>query len=368
MIVAIIFALLLFASVVFHFISPWQISPLGSNWGSIDDTLSFTFLVTGIFFVAIVAFMIFCIYKYQAKPGRRSEYQREDKKLENRLIWITTAGICLLLAPGLIVYSDFVHVPDDAAEFEALGEQWTWSYRLPGDDQIFGRTSINLMDDINSFGIDPEDPNGQDDIIVMGNKMHLLLDQPIKVNLRSKDVLHDFYVPEFRGKMDLIPGQITYFWFTPTVEGTFDLACAEYCGVGHYNMRGQMVVEGEQDYNEWLASQKTFAQVLAGGEGEGLVEQGERLALNRGCLACHSIDGSPALGPGWKDMYGRYEKLTDGSEVLVDEAYLIESIVEPNAKMVDGYPPVMVAYDFSQEQLDALLAYMVSLSSIEIAN
>ena len=88
MIVAIIFALLLFASVVFHFVSPWQISPLGSNWGTIDATLSFTFLVTGIFFVAIVAFMIFCVYKYQTKPGRRSEYQREDKKLENRLIWM----------------------------------------------------------------------------------------------------------------------------------------------------------------------------------------------------------------------------------------------------------------------------------------
>ncbi len=317
--------------------------------------------------MAIAGFMVYCVWKYRTTPDRRSEYQREDKKLENRLIWVTTIGICALLAPGLIVYSDFVHVPEDAVEFEAVGEQWKWSYRLPGEDNVFGLTSINYMDDVNGFGIDPNDPNGQDDILI-ANTMHILKDQPVKVNLRSKDVLHDFYVPEFRAKMDLIPGTVTYFWFTPTVAGGYDIACAEYCGIGHFNMRGRIIVDEEADYEEWLASQVTFAEVLRGGNEGGIVEQGERLALNRGCLACHSIDGSQALGPGWKDKYGSYQKFTDGSEALVDSAYLIESIIEPAAKIVEGYPPVMVAYDFSEEQLDALVAYMASLSSKQITS
>ena len=361
---AVILLVIVIASVLFHFLSPWQATPLASNWQSIDTTIAMTFLITGIFFVAIVGFMAYCVYRYRAVPGRRSEYQRDNKKLEWWLIAITTLGIVILLAPGLVVYSDFVHVPKDASEFEAVGEQWRWSYRLPGEDDEFGRTSIGHMNDKNTFGIDPDDPAGQDDILVAGSQMHLPIDQPVKVNLRSKDVLHDFYVPDFRAKMDLIPGQMTYFWFTPTVLGTFDIACAEYCGIGHYNMRGQIVVDELATYQAWLSSQKTFAEVLTGGTVEGIVAQGQRLASSRGCLACHSVDGSAALGPGWLDLYGSSENLADGSQVVVDDAYLVESIVNPAAKIVEGYPAVMVAYALSGEQLDSLVAYIASLSSL----
>ena len=138
--------------------------------------------------------------------------------------------------------------------------------------------------------------------------------------------------------MDLIPGQITYFWFTPTVPGTFEILCAEYCGIGHYNMRGEIVVDTASDYQQWLSKQITFAQVLTGGTVEGLVEQGQRLASSRGCLACHSINGGASLGPGWLDLFGGKESLVDGSEVLVDADYLIESIIDPAAKIVAGYP------------------------------
>jgi cytochrome c oxidase subunit 2 len=223
------------------------------------------------------------------------------------------------------------------------------------------------MDDRNSFGLDPDDAASQDDILVAGNQMHLLVNQPTKVLLRSKDVLHDFYVPEFRAKMDLVPGQITYFWFTPTIPGTFDILCAEYCGIGHYNMRGQVVVDTASDYEEWLSQQITFADVLTGGTVEGLVEQGQRLAASRGCLACHSIDGGPSLGPGWLNLSGSQETLIDGSKVLVDSDYLIESIVDPAVKIAAGYPPVMVAYEFSDEQLDSLVAYIDSLSSDDLS-
>ncbi len=230
---AVILVAIVVVSVLFHFLSPWQATPLASNWGSIDTTITITLVITGIFFVAIVLFMAYCVYKYKAVPGRRSEYRPENKKLEWWLIGITTVAICALLAPGLIVYNDFVHVPANAVEFEAVGEQWRWSYRLPGKDKTFGRTSVKRIDENNTFGIDPSDAAGQDDILIAGNQIHVLINQPAKALLRSKDVLHDFYVPQFRAKMDLIPGQVTYFWFTPTVLGTFDILCAEYCGIGH---------------------------------------------------------------------------------------------------------------------------------------
>ena len=360
---AVILVAIVVVSVLFHFLSPWQATPLASNWGSIDTTITITLVITGIFFVAIVLFMAYCVYKYKAVPGRRSEYRPENKKLEWWLIGITTIAICALLAPGLIVYNDFVHVPANAVEFEAVGEQWRWSYRLPGKDKTFGRTSVKRIDENNTFGIDPSDAAGQDDILIAGNQIHVLINQPAKALLRSKDVLHDFYVPQFRAKMDLIPGQVTYFWFTPTVLGTFDILCAEYCGIGHYNMRGQVVVDNASSYQKWLSSQVTFADVLSGGTVEGLVDQGQRLASSRGCIACHSIDGTPSLGPGWLDLYGSQETLSDGSQVKVDGPYLIESVIDPAAKIVAGYPPVMVAYQMSDEQLDSLVAYIASLSS-----
>jgi cytochrome c oxidase subunit 2 len=132
---AVILVAIVIISVLFHFLSPWQATPLASNWGSIDTIITITVVTTAIFFIAIVVFMAYCVYKYQADPERRSEYKPENKKLEWWLIGVTTVAICGLLAPGLVVYDDFVHVPSNAVEFEAVGEQWRWSYRLPGADQ-----------------------------------------------------------------------------------------------------------------------------------------------------------------------------------------------------------------------------------------
>ena len=361
MAIAVVLILLVIGSVLFHFLSPWTLTPVASNWGSIDNTIILTFAITGIVTLAIAIFMIYAIIRYRARPGLKAHYQPENKKLEWWLIILSSIGIVGMLAPGLVVYNDFVSVPEEAHEFEAVGQQWRWTFRYPGDDAVFGSTAPKFINGRNPLGLNPEDPNGQDDRIVLGSEIMVPLGRPVKALLRSVDVLHNFYVPQIRSKMDLVPGIVSWFWFEPMVAGRYEILCAELCGVGHYNMRGHMVIAEEAEFQQWLSELPTFAETLTMGTSGGLIEQGEALAKGQGCVACHSVDGSPSLAPGWLGIFGKTETLTDGTTLVVDEEYFIESIVDPNAKMVAGYPAVMIAYDFSEEQLDALVAYAKSL-------
>jgi cytochrome c oxidase subunit 2 len=263
MVVALILVLVAVGSVAFHFLSPWWWTPIASNWGYIDDTIIITFWITGVVFVAVVLFMAYCVFRYRYRKDRRAEYDPENKKLEWWLTIATALGVAGMLAPGLFVWDQYVTVPEGAAEFEVVGQQWNWRYRFPGEDGVLGTSDARNISDENPFGLNPNDPNGQDDVLVDDSELHLPLDKPVKVLLRSVDVLHDFYVPEFRAKMDLVPGMITYFWVTPIRTGTFDILCFELCGVGHHEMRGAVVVEAESDYQAWLQEQPTFAQSLA---------------------------------------------------------------------------------------------------------
>jgi cytochrome c oxidase subunit 2 len=243
--------------------SPWWSTPIASNWGYIDDTIIITFWVTGVVFIAVILFMAYCAYRFRYQKDKRSEYEPESTKLEIWLTVLTAVGVAVMLTPGLFVWNQFVSVPEDAAEIEVMGQQWQWSFRLPGEDGVLGTTSAQNVSGDNPYGINPNDVNGQDDILVDGDELHIPLDRPIKVLLRSLDVLHDFYVPEFRAKMDMVPGVVTYYWFIPTRTGAFDILCFELCGVGHHAMRGTVVVEAESDYQAWLGEQTTFAQSMA---------------------------------------------------------------------------------------------------------
>ena len=249
-------------SVIFHIWSPWWWTPIASNWGSLDQAVDITFWITGAVYVVVILFMAYCVYKFRYRKDRRADYEPENEKLEWWLTGLTTVGVVALLTPGLLAWDDFVNVPEDAAEIEVLGKQWEWNYRLPGNDGKLGKTSIALVTDENFFGIDPNDPNGQDDILIEGDDLHMAMGKPVKVLLRTVDTLHNFYVPQFRAKMDLVPGSVTYFWLTPSRTGTFDVLCAELCGVGHHIMRGTVVIEEKSAYNSWLSEQSTFAQIL----------------------------------------------------------------------------------------------------------
>lgn len=261
--VALIFILVAVGSVLFHILSPWWWTPIASNWESIDHTIVITFWITGIAFTAVVGFLGYCIFRFRHRKDARAAYEPENKSLEGWLTVGTGLGVAAMLAPGLYVWHQYISVPKDATDVEVVGRQWQWSYRLPGKDGKLGKTDVQAISADNPLGLDPNDPAGQDDVIIDGEDLRLPIGKPIKVLLRSIDVLHDFYVPEFRAKMDMIPGVVTFYWLTPTRTGTFDVLCAELCGVGHSQMRGKVVVE-EQDKNKaWLESQPTFAQLAA---------------------------------------------------------------------------------------------------------
>ena len=369
MLMAVALIVIVIGSVLFHFVSPWGTTPLASNWQQMDDMLTVTLAITSLFFIVICGFLIYTVLRYRHREGRRAAYEPDNKKLERWLIGITTVGIASLLAPGLFVYAKYVNPPQESMVLEVLGLQWQWHYRFSGVDGKLGRTDARFVNAANPFGLQPEDPNGQDDLLVAGSEVHLPLNQPVKVLLRSNDVLHDFYVPPFRARMNIVPGQMSSFWFTPTKLGRYEALCAQLCGIGHPNMRGFVVVEDPAAFQIWLKAQPTFAMSMAksapgvsGVAGASpQVARGEALAQSKGCVACHSVDGSPRVGPTWKGLYGKTETMADGSSALVDEAFLQGFIRNPQARSVKGFPPIMPKIELSEEELAALVAYIGSL-------
>ncbi len=266
MYIAVAIALLVLGSILFHVLSPWWQTPIASNWGSIDTALIVTLYICAVAFVGLNLFLALAILKYRARAGHTAHYEPENARLEKQLTFWTGIGIAGMLAPGLIAWNEYVTVPEDAAVIEATGQQWQWGFRFPGPDGVLGTAAVTHMGPDNPFGINPGDPHGRDDILVETSELHMPLGKPVKMVLRSKDVLHDFYVPQFRAKMDLVPGIVTYFWMTPTRTGTFEILCAELCGVGHHQMRGTVVVEEQEAFDRWLGEQMTFSQIMAQNE------------------------------------------------------------------------------------------------------
>ncbi|MFK7863376.1 MAG: c-type cytochrome [Pseudohongiellaceae bacterium] len=287
MALAVVIFLLVIGSIIFHFASPWWFTDIATDWGSIDFTINITFWVTGFVFIACNLFLAYCVYKFRQKDGHKAVYEPENHKLEVGLSAITTLGVVAMLAPGLFVWASFVTVPEEATEFEVMGQQWQWAFRYPGADGQLGFADTQLVTEENPFGINPEDPRGQDDVVINGPEMHLPVGKPVKALLRSNDVLHNYTVPQFRVKMDLVPGLISYLWFDPQKEGRYDIMCEELCGIGHFIMRGAVVIESQDSFDTWLADQPTFGETqnmsppnIAAGQAQYAV-----------CAACHGAQG-----------------------------------------------------------------------------
>ena len=284
---AVVLILLVVGSIVFHFMSPWTFTPLASNWSQIDTTIDITLWVTGFVFIAVNLFMAYAIIRYRHRKGERATYEPENKKLEGWLTVFTTVGVAAMLAPGLFVWAKFVEVPEDALEVEVVGQQWHWSYRLPGEDGVFGNTDLKLVTNDNPFGMDLEDPAGLDDVLVSDAEIRVPVDRPIKFWLRSRDVLHNFTVAQFRTKMDLVPGMVTYMWLTPTRTGRYEVLCEELCGIAHHAMRGAVVVETQEDFDSWVAAHPTFGDL----QNVPAADPALGAAQYAVCAACHGAQG-----------------------------------------------------------------------------
>jgi cytochrome c oxidase subunit 2 len=287
MTLAVVLVILVVGSIVFHFASPWWFTELAADWGSVDFVVNVTFWVTGAVFVLVNLFLAYCVYKFRQKDGHTAVYEPENTKLEVSLSVITTIGVVAMLAPGLFVWANFVTPPEDSYDFEAIGQQWQWSFRYPGADGVLGSADTVYVSEQNPWGVNPEDPDGQDDVVIDDPVAHLPVGVPIRALLRSKDVLHNFTVTQFRVKMDMVPGLVSYLWFTPTRTGSFDILCEEMCGIGHHVMRGMVVIEEQEDFDAWLAEQPTFAETQAAAAPD--LAAGQQLYTS--CVACHGTQG-----------------------------------------------------------------------------
>ena len=195
-------------------------------------------------------------------------------------------------------------------------------------------------------------------VTVISDELHVPVGRQILLRMTSNDVIHSFWVPEFRVKQDLVPGRITELRITPILEGEYKVRCAELCGTAHYSMEKPVIVSSQEEYDAWFAVALEDA-VTASQTPEG---RGQSLVAANGCAACHSINGSPGIGPTWFGLLGRQEELTDGTVVTVDEAYIHESISAPQAKIVAGFEnQLMPAYTFTDEEIADIIAYITTL-------
>lgn len=208
---------------------------------------------------------------------------------------------------------------------KVTGRQWSWNFQYPD----FGVTTTEL---------------------------YLPINKAVVLRMESTDVLHSFWVPEFRIKQDVVPGRITEYRVTPTLEGNFKVRCAEICGTSHAYMESPVVVVQQADFDNWVVARKEEAAAAQTPE-----DRGELLSAANGCQACHSLDGSELIGPTWRGLFGRTETLSDGTTITVDEAYITESIREPQAKLVQGFPPTMPTYTFTDEEIANIIAYIKTL-------
>jgi len=368
MAIAIGILVLVLITIVFHFLSPWWFTPIAADWGSIDTTVIITFWVTGIVFIVLNAFLIAVILSYRHRAGVKAHYEPESHKLEWWLTVITTVGVIAMLAPGLWVWNRIITVPDDAEVVEVVGQQWHWSFRFPGADGVLGQVDIAAMTADNPLGLKADDPAGLDDILVTDGEVHLQTGKTYKFVLRSKDVLHNFTVPQFRVKMDLVPGMTPYVWATLTRSGRFDILCEELCGIGHFAMRGSVVVEEQTAFDQWLKSQPTFAQVLQARTPDIAAGQAQYAV----CSACHGAQGegnqmlnAPKLA-GQASWYltrqlNNFKHGLRGAEstdpfaaqmapmaaILADDA-AIHDVVSYIAELPDSDPPATIAGDVAR--------------------
>jgi cytochrome c oxidase subunit 2 len=276
----------------------------------IDDLFNLHFLLISLLFALIVVFMIYSIVVFRRKPGDDDEGSHFHGNTPLEIIW-TVIPLMVVIAVGVwaaIVLSDITEAKDDEMQVNVLGRQWSWLFSYPEYEEI-----------------------GFSDQLV------LPVDRTIVLQMTTDDVLHSFWVPEFRVKQDLVPGTITTLRVTPTEIGDYKVRCAEICGFDHANMQAVVSVLSEADFAQWISDQSISLVNMS------QVERGEKWASDFGCIGCHSSDGTVLSGPSWLGIFGQEEQMEDGQTITVDEDYLRKSILDPDIQIVEGFPPNLMS-------------------------
>lgn len=304
--------------------------------------ISVTMLISTYVFAAAAWF---CVRYYRKTDDQLTVNLTAARRHEAFTIAAVLGTFILWWVIGFRQYVAMVEPPKGADVVYVDAKQWMWKFSYPS-----GRVSNDVL----------TVPKGR----------------PIKLVMTSRDVIHSFYVPAFRTKTDVIPGRYTTIWFEATKIGSYPIWCAEYCGVSHSLMRGEVNVLSPEDYAKWLREGRSEAKVADCGEGPGscaggdLVQLGRAVAIRRACVACHTLDGQRHVGPTWSGLYGSERTLADGRRVIADEAYLTESMMEPSAKVVAGYPAVMPTYQgtLTTAETGALVELIRSLKDAPVAS
>lgn len=295
----------------------------------IDALFMYITWVSAISVMGIFAAMFIICYKYRAK-NREANQQALSQVDHSNTLEIAWSVIPFFFLVSIFVwgFKDFVTLrtpPKDSIEIYATGQKWQWTFKYP------------------TGHVDSE--------------LHVPKDTNVRIIIKSVDVLHSLFIPEYRVKMDAVPGRYTDLWFKANYAGTFPIFCTEYCGKQHSDMLSQITVHEGTGYDDWLkkAEEAIYSQPLE--------QIGEIMYKKFGCGACHSTDGSPNTGPSFKGLYGKTETLATGKQVLVDENYIRTSILEPQADIVQGFPPQMPSFkgQMKDKGIDGLIAYLKTL-------
>ena len=235
---------------------------------------------------------------------------------------------------GLNGWMKYAVAPGEAMEISVTAKQWLWQFEYPDGSRTI-------------------------------NDIHVPVNKPVKFTMTSEDVLHDFFVPDMRVKHDIIPGRYTQIWFTPTVLGPHNFTCAEYCGKDHSGMKGNLTVDNDADFAKFLETGGTeWEDYFSGKDPKKTPADWGKITYERvGCNSCHTVDGTKSKGPSWKGIYGSMVELNNGTSVLADEAYIRESMMNPQAKVVKGFDPIMPTFQglLKPNQANGLVAYIESL-------
>ncbi|HVP69098.1 MAG TPA: cytochrome c oxidase subunit II [Anaeromyxobacteraceae bacterium] len=310
---------------------------------SVDHLHFFVFGSAMIGAWTVVATTLVFIVRYRRRHALQSTEHVEPKPVHEAVfIGVPLALFLAFFAIGYPQYVELQTPPKGASDVYVMAKKWMWKFAYPGG------------------------PNSTD-------VLRVPVGRPVRLLLTSRDVIHSFFVPALRLKQDALPGRYTQTWFQASEPGRYPIFCAEYCGLGHSAMLGELVVMPAAEFDAWLDEQRRSNQVAAQ-DGQpvaaeevdirgNLVEQGRRIAAMQGCFKCHTVDGTQHIGPTWLDLYNRKVKLEDGRTIVADEAYITRSMMEPNAEVVAGYKPVMPTFQgkLSAPEAAAIVEFIKTL-------